>query len=556
MARKKKKPPLPTTPEGLIDALLNELQKDEPNEPFLDDVRAALLDMGEGYVPALMNKICHCMDEPESALLSLIIHVMGAPRLIEPLREIAMNPDNTLSARITACVGLKAYGVNVKWDVGPSPAMSTEEAPSEEEAMQVLDQMVDSIVQAQQSREGLESLASLLTIADPQLIQVLLLRTVERYGKSVAAVLSYLAHYPDPETALAAVRALASLRHPVALRVLQQVVEQSSYSEVSREARRAIFELCEQGITDTGAEEEGAFALDEPWRIERALLSNVDGVGSRLLFLHCALPNGQAAWVQVCLNDVVGIKDCVGKECSLREIEEDFKFLQKMSAGEIEEENGHSDSLLLAEADPNYCHYLVEEARQKNQQSHFPLPLGYHTWLAPLGEPPVRYEQPLIYELIDVDNIEDADELIEESDLLLEEPEMQSWLFRFDDIRPFAERAKQKAHDVGSLPFGISGVVAEDTIEEAVSTLFTAETRALLRRRLEEVAYVFYQRDEIDIAEHCVVVAQVMTSEECPLMDVPFVVQMVAESISAAMGVLMGHYGAEGMNASPWDPVK
>jgi hypothetical protein len=556
MARKKKQPPLPTTPEGLIDALLNELREDELNEPFLDDVRAALLDMGDGYVPALMDKIRNCMDEPESALLSLIIHVMGDPRLIEPLREIAMNPDNTLSARITACVGLKAYGVNVKLDVVPSPAMSSEEAPSEEEAMQVLDQMVDSIAQAQQSREGLESLASLLTIADPQLIQALLLRAVERYGKSVASVLSYLAHYPEPETAIAAVRALASLRHPVALRVLQQVVEQSSYSEVSREARRAIFELCEQGVTDTGQAEDEASALDEPWKIERALLSNVDGVGSRLLFLHCALPDGQAAWVQVCLNDVVGIKDCAGKECSLREIEEDFKFLQKMSEGEIEEENGHSDSLLLAEADPNYCHYLVEEARQKNQQSHFPMPIGYHTWLAPLGEPPVHYEQPLIYELIDVSNVEDADGLIEESDLLLEEPEMQSWLFRFDDVRPFAEQANKEAHNASGLPFGMLGVVAEDTMEEAVATLFTDETRALLRRRLEEVAYVFYQHDEIDIAEQCVIVAAALTSDERPLTEIPFAVQMVAESISAAMGVLMGHYGAEGMNASPWDPVK
>lgn len=556
MARKKKPSPLPTTPEGLIDALLNELRKDDPNEPFLDDARATLLDMGEGYVPALMDKIRDCMDESESALLSLIIHVMGDPRLIEPLREIAMNPDNTLSARITACVGLKAYGINVKLDVSPSPAMSSEEALSGEGATQALDQTVDSIVQAQQSREGLEALASLLTIADPQLIQILLLRAVERYGKSVAAVLSYLAHYPDPETAIAAVRALASLRHPVAVRTLQQVVEQSADAEVNREARRAIFELCEQGITDTVVEEEVVSAPGEPWQIERALLSNVDGVGSRLLFLHCALPDGKAAWVQVCLNDVVGLKDCAGKECSLKEIEENFQFLLKMSEGEMKDGEGHGDSLLLAEADANYCHYLVEEARRKNQQSHFPLPIGYHTWLAPLGEPPVHYKQPLIYELIDVNSIEDADGLLEESDLLLEEPEMQSWLFRFDDVRPFAERVKQEAHDVGGLPFGMWGVVAEDTMAEAVSALFTDATRALLRRRLEEVAYLFYQRDEIDLAEQCLVVAAALTSDERPLMEIPFAVQMVAESISAAMGVLMGHYGAEGMNASPWDPVK
>jgi len=556
MARKKKQPPLPTTPERLIDALLNELREDEPNEVCLDDVRAALLDMGDGYVPALMDKIRNCMDEPESALLSLIIHFMGDPRLIEPLREIAMNPDHTLSARITACVGLKAYGVNVKLDVAPAPARSSEETPLEEEAMQALDQMVDAIAQTQQSREGLESLASLLTIADPGLIQALLLRAVERYGKSVASVLSYLAHYPEPETAIAAVRALARLRHPVALRVLQQVVEQSYYAEVSREARRAIFELCEQGVTDTGQAEEEASALDEPWKIERALLSNVDGVGSRLLFLHCALPDGKTAWVQACLNDVVGLKDCAGKECSLKEIEENFQFLLKMSEGEIEDEEGPGDSLLLVEADPNYCHYLVEEARQKNQQSHFPMPIGYHTWLAPLGAPPVRYEQPLIYDLIHVNDIEDVEELIEESDLLWEEPEMQSWLFRFDDIRPFAEQANKEAHNAGGLPFGMWGVVAEEMMEEAVATLFTDETRALLRRRLEEVAYIFYQRDEIDMAEQCVIVAQAMTSNERPLTEVPFVVQMVAESISAAMGVLLGHYGAEGMNASPWDPVK
>ncbi|MCS6862378.1 MAG: HEAT repeat domain-containing protein, partial [Abditibacteriales bacterium] len=471
MARKRKKPSLPTTPEGLIDALLNELRKEEPNEPFLDAVRTALLDLGEGYVPALMDKIRRSTDEPESALLSLLIHLMGDPRLIEPLRAIAMDPDNTLSARVTACVGLKAYGINVRLDVAPSRGTSAEEALSEEEAAQALDQVVDAIAQAQQSREGLESLVSLLAIADPRMIQMLLLRAVERYGKSVAAALSYLAHSSELETALAAVRALAHLRHPVAVRALQQVVDQSPHSEVSREARRAIFELCEQGVTDVGAEEEQAAAPVQPWRIERALLSNVDGIGSRLMFLHCALPDGKAAWVQVYLNDVVGLRDCAGKECAPKEVEDNFQFLLKMSGSEIEDENGHSDSLLLVEADPHYCHYLIAEARQKNQRSHFPLPIGYHAWLAPLGEPPVHYAQPLIYALIDVDSVEDVERLIEESDLLLEEPQMRSWLFRFDDIRPFAERAKEESRQLVGLPFGMWSILAGDTLEEAVTTL-------------------------------------------------------------------------------------
>jgi hypothetical protein len=541
MARKKKNAPLPTTPEGLINTLLTELQKDEPNEPLLDSARIALLEMGDDYVPALMDRIRACADERESADLSLVVHVMGDPQLIAPLRDVALDPDNSLSARITASVGLKAYGINVKLDFLPLADAS------DDEAMEAIDRIADAMNAAQESREGLDSIVSMLAMAPPDLLEVLFVRLASRHGEAAAAVFAYLAQHAEPDLALPTVKALAHLHHPIALRILQQVVEQSVYPNVSQEARRAIFRLCQQGVAEMPQDAEDIpLPTDERWSIERAVLSNVDGVGSRLLFVHCALPNGNDAWVQLCLNDVVGLKDCAGKECPPEEIEEDFKFLKKMK----------DEGLILADADPNYCHWLIVEARQKNQHSHFPLPIGCHTWLAPLSAPPVRYEQPLIYNLLDVSKIKDAEELLEESDLLLDEPSLESWVFRFDDIRPFAERARSSARGLGGLPFGMVGVVAEDVLEEAMSALLTDERRALLRRRLEEVAYVFYQRNKKKLARQCLVTAQALTSEAFELMEIPFAVQMVANSISAGIGALMGHYSPEGMNASPWDPIK
>jgi hypothetical protein len=538
MARKKKTPVfLPSTPGAVIDALLAELQQDEPDEQAVDSLRATLIQMGDAYVHPLVEKIRACADERESADLSFMVHVIGDPRLVEPLTSLAQDYDAPLGARITASVGLRVYGVDVKLDF---PGLPVTPLPEMEEA---IDQIADVLVQVHSS-EGMESVVAGLRHFDAELRDALLTRLATRHGERMIPALTYLAQHPEPDVALSSVKALGHLESPLALRVLQRVVEQSSYPEVSHEARRALFQLCEKGMTAPADDADlPEWTNAATWTIERARLSNVDSVGSRMALLFCALPDGSAAWINTCLNDVVGIKDCIGMDGAREDVARDFDHLKKLLNNEV----------LLIDADPHYCHWLIEEARQKNKQSHFPLPVGYYHWITPLGAPPVRYEAPIIYQLIEVNKIKDAETLLEESDSLFDQRSFEGWILRFDDVRPFAEKAAVEARKLGGLPLSMMGVVPEEIIIEAVRALMTDETRQLLRRRLEELAYVFYQRNQKKVARQCVVVGRALTSDD-PL-DVPFAVEMVASSISAAMGALLGHYDLADLNASPWDPI-
>jgi hypothetical protein len=382
---------------------------------------------------------------------------------------------------------------------------------------------------------ALEGIAAFVTTVPPVLSKLLLTYMARQHGAQTLPVLEHLAQLPDAQVVTSAIAALTDMEHPHALRILERVAESPPDLATGQVARAAVDQLRSRGVQRSDVE---PLRTPERWTIRRVLLSNMDGIGSRMIFFECALPDGQAAIVDVCVNDIVGLKDCVGKVGNPKAIAKDMdKVCSRMR-----------DGMLIEEADPAYCHWLTHEAKQKNRGSHFPLPMGCHSWLAPLGPPARQYDAPLCYQFLDAKQLNHDDDDLDLSESLLDEPEFRGWLLNPEDVLPFAQQLRQAA------PRG-DDEAEERIVREAAARLFTVELRRLYARRLEEMAYLYWLGSDTQVAADCLRVAGRFHTETVPINQIAFAMGMVEDSIRMTADALDHGFNIKEISRTPWDPI-
>jgi len=121
-------------------------------------------------------------------------------------------------------------------------------------------------------------------------------------GASILAAVAVIAteHGVAPDAADNALETLRAIGTQQAAWYLAELGRMPAMGELGAMARDLARELLEEGV---------APALTLPGKLSKAVVSGVDGCGSRSLHLFCHDPEGDMHGVVLLLNDIVGVKD-------------------------------------------------------------------------------------------------------------------------------------------------------------------------------------------------------------------------------------------------------
>ena len=308
-----------------------------------------------------------------------------------------------------------------------------------------------------------------------------------------------------PGGAMALVDALGGSRDEAAGRVLNVVATAAPDKDLRKSARRALHKLRSAGLTVTlpVADHEPVTALvREPLQVIQALVSSTDGVGSRLLWLVMERPNSYGALTvfNLALNDIVGLKDMFANDMSRRRFEARL------------EEWRAAASHRTVDVPVEYGLALLSEALALNAESAFPIPREFVVRRQLLGELPPPPSEALIHQYISRGQMLLMPNLLEESDELFEvESEVHRWLFGYSEMQPFVSEYLGESHGLLIVTADSDEEQEERAISKAIDVLFTPPLRRGFRRRLEEVAYVFWKTDRERAARQAVAAAFAIT---------------------------------------------
>lgn len=329
-----------------------------------------------------------------------------------------------------------------------------------------------------------------------------------------------------PGGALALVEALGASRDPAAGQVLSVVATAAPDRELRKSARRALHRLRSAGIevaVPVAADIDGpARPGTESLQPFRALVSAIDGVGSRLLWLAYERHFGGLLMFNLVLNDQVGLKDAFTVDTTTRRF-----------AIEIQEWSART-GLEAAEVPFEYGLSLLSEALALNAESGFPLPRDFAIRRGLLGELPPPPSAALIHEHISRGQTFLVPTLLDQSASLRDERELQGWLFGYDEVKDYVREIRQGEESRLILTTEPREAREQRVVGTAIDTLFTPQLRRAFRRRLEETAYLFWVSKRERQARQAVAAAFAI-NDTGTLRNHPLLASIVSESIALAV---------------------
>lgn len=337
-------------------------------------------------------------------------------------------------------------------------------------------------------------------------------------------------------SSLALIDALGGSRDQAAGRVLTVVATAAPEKALRKAARGALHKLRSAGLDVTlpVADHEPLTALvREPLEVVQALVSPGDGVGSRLLWLVMERPNSHGALTifNLAINDIVGLKDMFVDDMSRRRFQVRLEQWQ---------ENADLDAV---EVPVEYGLSLLSEALALNAESGFPIPREFVVRRQLLGELPPPPTDALIHQYISRGQTLLMPTLLEESvTLFTDGREARGWFFGYSETRPFVEEFQRAERSPLILSADPDKDRQESVVDKAIDALYTPALRRGVRRRLEELAYVYWKTDREREARQAVAAAFAITDtgslREHPLLRAIVVasIQMVLFTEESGLG--------------------
>lgn len=364
-------------------------------------------------------------------------------------------------------------------------------------------------------------------------------------GQQDAAELAERVLALPPVEALAVVDALGRSRQEAAAPILVVLAERATAKEVRKEARRALHRLRAVGLAvpRPAARSASGWAPGAERKAElvEAWATAPDGVGSRALWMVAERPLGGVYAVAMVVNDMVGIKACSLDETTRK------RYQQRL------EEYRASLGLTSTTLPVDYARQLIGEALALNEESGFAVPAEVRQYERVVAEPHRPFEQALIYAEIRPQEVSMRPDYVEASPSLLEEPELEGWLFDYDTVRRHAGELRQARESRVILTEELKAERERQIIANAIRDAVTPSLQRGLRRRLEETAYVFLRTGRRHQATLAVAAARRL--DEGALTMHPFLHALMRRSLELAIQAEGGQLPAELLRRDPYASV-
>jgi hypothetical protein len=325
----------------------------------------------------------------------------------------------------------------------------------------------------------------------------------------------------DPETDLQVVELLATIPQVKIAHVLHRMLQVSKEKKIRKIIKRSLYRLKSRGITIEEVLPEKRISILRPLQTESAkgFGGGFDFLGQRFLLL--VIPHTGRGWtvMQGVISDTQGLIDFSGEEMARKGFKGFFEEVQEKSA------------FLLVEMEPSYVGFLFSRAHQLTLEKKRLLPQGYLRFKSEIEGVKKDYERPLIYTLLQTDEIARDERILERGGELFNADVISSWRIEGDQIRPYADEVWEAEESKIVLTQTQKEARFQGIYQKALTDLFTTERRFLYQRRLEEMAYIFLKMGKEEEARISLAVAIDLEKPVNPIQPNPFLFQLVIKSI-------------------------
>jgi hypothetical protein len=326
------------------------------------------------------------------------------------------------------------------------------------------------------------------------------------------------------DTDLAVIFSLGKIADPTAVEVLVEIERQSIDKEIKKEIKRSLFKLAQRGlaIPQEKAAEKRPTALFESASEVEGYMSAVDGGGGRLVWIAKPQPSHGLKVIQAMLGDREGLLRVGGvhmRRKELRKMAQDIKQQHDVSMVAIPWE--YADQII-------YEGYEKAKTRGQSGLENFQELRS----LIATGKP--KEQAHPIYKKLNAPEARDG-AWRELSRRLLDEPELRYWILTDDWVQAFLAQLQEAQTSRLVLNQMQKEERFNAIVREAVKTLCSGENGKAFQRRMEDMAFYFFETNRADLAKLSLAVAlQVGEGDPGPL-DVSFLTGLVQKSFAFFM---------------------
>ena len=295
-----------------------------------------------------------------------------------------------------------------------------------------------------------------------------------------------------PVVAEALVESLPS-DDPAVVAVLKSLYQKFEQKDVRKAIKKATFKLRQKGISVADFEEDGRGILSPKGFAEegdaKAYLGSIDTNGSRAVFLAVPrIPKGFDVGIGVISDELGMIQFHYGIYSKKRMKDLKTRFREEIGIS------------AMVEVSLSHVATVLEKAYGVNRDASGKTPPDYLSLRPWILENVELLERPVIYEHLN--EPEGPEDLITDSqiDKLFGHELMAGWFIEPEGLKSLAEQILQVENSPILLSETQKGARIDSLKDDFLKEHYPASRREILRNRLEEMAYVFFKRDEAEYA--------------------------------------------------------
>jgi len=461
---------------SMIDKAVAEARKETQFDSFYQKTAEALKAEDENCVPTITRRILRADYRQKEILLQILKYFKG-------VEHIGFLQDILSREIITARMGRIILDIFNKSDMMLEPGIASRlldlDALSQKINYSVLSGSVeDSDIQTFISRPSTEQagiMVELIEDTGPK-CGIFLARLLQA-SRAVGHAMLKLA-VPEPTMQ--------------SYQLLEQLYEKTGDKEIQRIAKKIAHTLKQQGIDlEVAPQKQHQNAIFKTAELPepRAFATMIDAEGFRLIFMLKSISQHEIKIFNIMLSEEKGIADIEAIASLRRESQQLIKNL--FSDKKIE----------FTEIPADKAAYLVMEALTLSEKQGGIISPNMVQWKTLFSNLLPVASMPAIYEIFNETDIQAAGKLKDQSTVLLEVNEIPYWFIATDSGRDMWARLRQPTDN--ALP--VMDIQTEDNdnelVKETANQFFTTARLQTFRRRLEELAYIFYLKGNSENAK-------------------------------------------------------
>ena len=338
-------------------------------------------------------------------------------------------------------------------------------------------------------------------------------------------VLPLLARLMQDKSAIAprVIDYLSARAEKTEVHLLQCLLKETRDKELSKSIKKTLYRLKNKGI-EVELHEPAAPPPPQKKRIPlpspSAYATTIDPLGERLIVAVKPKTEQELLILQFLLNDHKGINDLIASTAA----QKDFNaYLTKIKS---------TKQISMVEIDLDYCHFLIKESSRKNHTSGTRIPESFFLWKKMFGRPDRELEQAAIYALLSADEIRSQEFLLNQSPSLIEKYEAAFWLLEWKLLVDCYKEVYEVENSLLVLAEPQKKERMNEIVQKTARQFFDEGNRLLFQRRLEEIAFIFWESGQKEDAKVAFAAALAFSPEGVPSDKHPFALQTVTKNFS------------------------